>query len=106
MPTYIEHDYDFYEVINEFPIVREKLEGLDFDLDDIKEGESVAEYLIRKSHNEQEVDLIIRRLNRDVNLFLKKDEPNVIETEVPVENIAPEPAPEEHHDEEAIAEEE
>lgn len=88
MSVYIQENYEFGEVVNQFPILKEKLENLHFKLD-IVEGESVHDFFEKNSLSEEEIDLIVKRLNRELTTYLtKKNEQSVeietVEAQIPI----------------------
>lgn len=85
--NYIKPHVDFFEVVNEFPILKEKLCDLQFRVSDIKEGETVTDFFTRNSLSNEEVNFIITKLNRELNNFMKQtDTKPVVEVKV-VEEI-------------------
>lgn len=73
MTSLIEPNLEFVEIINAFPILKESLNKLNFSNLRAKEGISVHDYLKEeKNLDEHEIHTIIRKLNNDVNHFLKK----------------------------------
>jgi hypothetical protein len=74
MGVLIDKDLEFYEVLNAFPILKEKLQQLDFDVSKLNEGESIRDFLVRMSLSDYEIDLIIKKLNFEVKYFLKNGE--------------------------------
>lgn len=91
MVKYIEAHVDFYEIVNQFPVLREKLVELDFRAE-IKEGESAVDYFERNALSMQETDFLITRLNRELKSFLKNKQEAVAPPVqmVQVETITPE----------------
>ena len=71
MTDYFNIDFEFYEVLNEFPVLKNSLKSLDFSVSEVKEGESVHDFFEKNSLSEEEIDLIVRRLNRDLTQFMK-----------------------------------
>jgi len=63
---------EFCEILNAFPILQERLENLNFDISDMKDGETLYDYFKNHNYSEDEIDLLIKRLNNDLNYFLKK----------------------------------
>lgn len=71
MSSLINHNLEFYEVLNAFPILKEKLKKLSFNLSDLKEGESICEYFGKKSYSQDEIDIVVRKLNSEINYYLR-----------------------------------
>lgn len=71
MESLINQDLEFFEVLNAFPCLKEKLQDSKFDLKDLKEGKTIHDYFSQKSYSEEEIDLLVRSLNQDVKHFLK-----------------------------------
>ncbi len=64
---------EFYEVLNAFPFLKEKLGNLHLNVSDVKEGETVHDYLEQKKHfSEDEIKIFIRRLNFEIKVHLKR----------------------------------
>lgn len=73
MGQLIEPEHEFCEILNAFPILKERVEIL-FNIDNIKDGISIKDYFLKKDYSENEIDLIIKKLNTDIKYFLKKGE--------------------------------
>lgn len=71
MSQLIESNLEFNEVLNAFPILKTELLSLNFNLNEIHEGESIKEYFIKKSYKLDEINLFIQKLNSDIKYFLK-----------------------------------
>lgn len=84
---YINHDVDLYEVLNQFPFLKDRLIELDFDLDKLVEGETFKEYFSKVCMDDSEIDFMLTKLNREVKSFMKKAE--MKELEDPVEEKVP-----------------
>ena len=69
--AYITADLEFYEVLNEFPIVEEILSRLDVKLSNVIEGESVTDFFSKCGFNGEEFDWMLKKLNSEVTYFLK-----------------------------------
>lgn len=74
MAVNITHEYEFYEVLNAFPVLKDALDDLHFDFTDVLEGESVYDYFHKKNLSDHEIDVIIRKLNRNLSSFIKTGE--------------------------------
>lgn len=74
MAVQIEESYEIYEVLNAFPILKQKLQELHFDINDIIEGETVHDYFEKKHLSNEEIKLLVRKINNEINIFLKKGE--------------------------------
>lgn len=78
MGSLINPHLEFCEIINAFPVLEQRLEMLNFDISDMNDGETVYDYLKNHNYTEDEIDLLVKRLNSDLNYFLKKgDFPNM-----------------------------
>ena len=55
------------KVLNTFPVLKETLDELSISLEDIHEGETMNNYFSRKSLSQEEVNVIIRKMNRKLN---------------------------------------
>ena len=71
---HISPQHELYEVLNAFPFLWEVFQTLEIPTNDIIEGLSVKEHLLYMGFSEEECEHIIKRLNREVNLFLKYGE--------------------------------
>lgn len=71
MATLIDATQEFYEVLNEFPVLKDKLRDLHLNISDLKEGLSIEEYFKNKSYSEDEIALLIRKFNFEIKTFLK-----------------------------------
>jgi len=72
MGNLINPNLEFIEVLNAFPCLKEKLSRSNFDLRDLKEGKTIYDYFSQKFYSEDEIDLLVKKLNNDVKYFLKK----------------------------------
>lgn len=78
--SYITPGLELYEVVNAFPVIKNCLEKLHIGTSDIKEGLSVHDFLEKKRMSEDEIDILLKKLNHEVNSFLKKKDEVVEET--------------------------
>lgn len=69
----IEIDYEFIEVLNAFPILKKVLNDMDFNVSDVRDGESVSDYLGKKCKSQEEVNFLVRKMNQVVNNFFKSN---------------------------------
>lgn len=74
MSLSVTKESEFYEVVNAFPILKELLKDLSIDEKDIKEGESIGEFFNKMHISEDEKSLIMRRIKRNINYFMKHGE--------------------------------
>jgi len=74
MEEIIKQDLEFYEILNSFPILKTKLKENHFQLKNIEEGITIKEYFSSK-HNleEYEISIIIKKLNKEIQEFLKNE---------------------------------
>jgi len=68
----IHTNFEFFEVLNEFPCLKTTLNSLHINFKDLIEGESIHNFFERKHLNKDEERIVLRKLNRDVNYFLKR----------------------------------
>ncbi len=72
MSKLIKKELEFYEVLNSFPFLEERLEK--YNIKDIKEGISIEEYLKNnKSYNDDEIFILINKINEDIKYYLKHE---------------------------------
>jgi hypothetical protein len=76
MATLIDASQEFYEVLNEFPVLKDKLRELHLNSSDIKEGLSIEDYFKNKSYTEDEISLLVRKFNFEIKSFLKNSQPH------------------------------
>jgi hypothetical protein len=76
MATLIDASQEFYEVLNEFPVLKDKLRELHLSDSDIKEGLSIEDYFKNKSYSEDEISLLVRKFNFEIKAFLKNAQPH------------------------------
>ena len=83
MDTIFGPHHEFVEILNAFPVLKERLEELHINVSEIKEGETVLDYFLRKSYSDAEIEIFIKKINTDLNYYLKKGEfPKVALTSV------------------------
>ena len=63
MELNLSQNYEFNDVLRTFPILKKTLDDLDINLGDIREGETIDNYFSRKSLSQEEVEIILRKLN-------------------------------------------
>ncbi|MDA3855488.1 MAG: hypothetical protein PF569_04470 [Candidatus Woesearchaeota archaeon] len=68
----IDSSLEFCEIINAFPVLLERLKQLEFKVDNITDGESMDDFFLRNGSSKEESNMIIVRLNSDLNYYLKK----------------------------------
>ncbi|MCA9459101.1 MAG: hypothetical protein KC550_00975 [Nanoarchaeota archaeon] len=74
MVNLINSNLEFFEVVNTFPVLRDKLSKLQFNISDLREGESIKDYFGgRKRLKDFEINIVIKRLNHELNSFLNTD---------------------------------
>lgn len=71
--SYITPNLELYEVLNAFPVIKNSLEKLHIKTSEIKEGLTVHDFLERKHLSEDEIDILVKKMNFEVNSFLKKE---------------------------------
>ncbi len=71
--NFIKSDLEFFEVLNCFPCLKNKLERLRINTTNLKEGETVYDFLQKQTNTEDEINLIITKLNEYIGHFLKTD---------------------------------
>ena len=86
----IDESYEFCEVINAFPIIKDYLSELNFSLNDIKESETIKDYFEKKQLSDYEIGLLVNKLNHKIKVYLQKDPPEKqITSEIPLVNPQP-----------------
>ena len=70
----IDNNLEFFEVLNEFPCLKNTLEDLHIDFNDIIEGESIINFFNRNDISKEEGRVILRKINLDIHHFLKNGE--------------------------------
>lgn len=73
MTELIEETHEFCEIVNAFPSLQERLEVL-FNVSNLIDGVSIYDYFKQRDYDDEEISLIVNKLNRDVKYFLKKGE--------------------------------
>lgn len=73
MGQLIEPEHEFCEILNAFPNLKDRVEIL-FNVENVKDGVSIHDYFSKKDYSENEIHIIIKKLNTDINYFLKKGE--------------------------------
>ena len=68
-------DYEFYEVVNAFPILNNFLTKLKVSIKGLEEGISVCDFLTSSGFDSDEIDLLILKMNQEITLFLKNGTP-------------------------------
>lgn len=81
---------EFYEVLNSFPHLEEQIKDLDIDPSSIEEEKSIHEILEGKNMSDFEIDMVVKKLNQNIQDFLSSDNDAVLEEKV--EDLAPEDA--------------
>lgn len=71
---YITENYEFYEVLNAFPVLSETLDKLEIDDFDIVEGRTVLEVLVKQGFTHEEIGLLVRKMNQAINSFLSSSQ--------------------------------
>lgn len=71
---HIRAEHELYEVLNAFPFLWDIFTNLEIPLENIMEGISVKDYLLYQNFSLDEASQIVKRLNREVSLFLKYGE--------------------------------
>lgn len=61
---------------------------MEFNVSDLKEGESVHDYLERKCQSEEEINFLVRKMNQILNNFFKSND-DLIKSEIELETITP-----------------
>ncbi len=71
---HIRAEHELYEVLNAFPFLWDVFTNLEIPLENVMEGISLKDYLLYQGFSLEEGNHIIKRLNREVSLFLKYGE--------------------------------
>jgi len=69
--VHISLNLEIFEILNAFPILTQVFDSLYISLDKITEGINLEEFLLTKKLNDSEVDRVLRKLNLEVDLFLR-----------------------------------
>lgn len=69
--NYVGGDHELLEVLNAFPFLEDKSEVLSHIESDIESGETIYDYFIRKDYSEDEIEVLIRKINVEIKSFLK-----------------------------------
>ena len=72
--TYISEEYEFYEVINAFPVLSSTLEKLDISEEWVEEGKTIYEILSDQGFSHEEIHILVRKLNHSIDVFLKSSQ--------------------------------
>lgn len=62
---------EIFEILNAFPVLTQVFDSLSISLDPIAEGINLEEFLLTKNLNDSEIDRVLRKLNLEVELFLR-----------------------------------
>ncbi|MCA9495738.1 MAG: hypothetical protein KC589_02250 [Nanoarchaeota archaeon] len=74
MGNLINPSLEFFEVVNTFPVLKDKLSKLHFNISDLREGESISDYFGRRKRLQDfEINIVIKKLNHELKLFLNTD---------------------------------
>ncbi len=68
----ISTEHEFIEVLNAFPILRRNLEKMNFETEVVDEGLSVHDFFEKKHLSEEEIDIMVKKLNSDVKCYLRR----------------------------------
>lgn len=74
MKKTIDTNLEFVDVLNAFPFLKEKLNELEIDYSDLHDGETVIDFLSKKLHNTEEINMTLRQLNSNLNNYYKNEE--------------------------------
>ena len=74
MVELISLDHELYEVLNAFPCLKDVLESINVDLSKLSEGVTLNSYLVEIGYNKDEIQLLVSKMNSEVNYFLKTGE--------------------------------
>jgi len=80
MKQTIDTNLEFVDVLNAFPFLKEKLDELDIDYSDLRDGETVIDFLSNKLHNTEEINITLRQLNLNLKNYYKDEKSE--ETEI------------------------
>ncbi len=76
MVEHINLNHELYEVLNAFPCLKDVIESMGIDLTNLNEGFTVNDFFSQKGYEESEIEHILKKLNYEVNNFLKTGEIN------------------------------
>ena len=96
---YLAIDHEFQEVLNQFPVLQDFLEQRHFDTQDIKEEETIEQFLGRHHYSEDEMVWVMKQMERALRRYFQGETMesdgcetiNQIEGE-PVSSLKTEPA--------------
>ncbi len=66
-------NYEFCEVLNAFPILKDTLKNLDLNISDVCDGESILDYFLKKSMSKEEIEFLVRKMNQSVNNLFRNN---------------------------------
>ncbi len=72
MGIVIDPRLELVEILNAFPVLEEMLKKSNFNLSDIEDGVTFYDYFAQKNMSDDEIYLLIKKLNNDIKCFLKK----------------------------------
>ena len=71
---HIHPNHEVCEILNLFPFLSNTFDRLKIPYENIIEGTTIEQYLLYNNFSYEETLQIIKRLNQEVNLFLRKTE--------------------------------
>ncbi|MFW6285845.1 MAG: hypothetical protein ACOC16_01590 [Nanoarchaeota archaeon] len=74
MEFLIYEDLELYEVLNAFPVLKESFEKLGLDISNLNEGETIYNYFKRLSFGDDEIDILVKKINYEIKHYLKNGE--------------------------------
>ena len=69
MVQYINGSQEFYELVNMYPVIKKVLERFHFGFNRIKQGETVHDFFQKNCMTQDETNMILSRLNREIKIF-------------------------------------
>ena len=90
MKQTIDTNLEFVDILNAFPFLREKLDELDIDYSDLKDGETVIDFLSNKLHSTEEINITLRQLNLNLKNYYKDEKTEEIDSSDEIQTITSE----------------
>lgn len=71
--TYVSSEHEVFEIVNQFPVLETVFNDLSLDISNIGENISLKVFLEKKNFLEEEIQIIINKLNSHIKSFLNND---------------------------------
>jgi hypothetical protein len=74
MNVKIEKNFEFSEIINTFPFLKENLENYEINTNEIEDNITIEEFLKKnKKYSDIEIEIFLKKLNFDLKYYYKYD---------------------------------